>query len=198
MDGDYAVPTTPTSGVAVGNMRTFKKRLSDGSTKSYSYPYASVRKHFELTFTTDSDKLKFEQKCEDIRLALGVKSLKDVLVKVIMDVDTNKLSSATQHPQQTLTMSSVTEEVSESTSLTDPASVTAAISAAPATALETAHENFVGQHCPVDRHNLTTFIHMCDAVFSEVMDTQWSCAVGGYGVCEKTLPSVEFLIHNRQ
>lgn len=145
MDGDYAVPTTPTSGVAVGNMRTFKKRLSDGSTKSYSYPYSSVRKHFELTFTTDSDKLKFEQKCEDIRLALGVKSLREVLVKVIMDVDTNKLSSATQHPQQTLTMSSVTEEVSESTSLTDPASVTAAISAAPATALETAHENFVGQ-----------------------------------------------------
>src|SRR5688572_28177514 len=99
MDGGN-IPLTPTGAAAAGSTRTVRKRLSDGSSKSYQY--TTIKKHIELTFTTDSEKLQFEQKCENIRLALGCKYLKDVLVKVIMNFDLGTPASTIPDPPLTI------------------------------------------------------------------------------------------------
>jgi len=65
------IPRTPTSGGPAPNMRTFVKRLSDGSQKTYIY--TKVKKYIELTFDSENDKIRFEEKCESIRRALGCK-----------------------------------------------------------------------------------------------------------------------------
>src|ERR1700733_10151018 len=121
MDGDN-IPLSQTTDTAVGNMRTVRKRLSDGSTKIYNYSRPVViKKHIELTFANDSEKVKFEKKCEEIRLALGYKSLKDVLLKVIANFSTNRPTHdpATAHHQQTLTIPSAADQVNATTSQID-------------------------------------------------------------------------------
>ena len=87
-----------TAGVASGATREVRKRLSDGSLKTYNYRI--IRKHIELTFNTDSEKLQFEKKCEDIRTTLGCKSLKDVIFPAVMSYNVGAHASASPHSQQ--------------------------------------------------------------------------------------------------
>src|SRR6218665_3333793 len=98
------IPHTLTSDVAAGCTRTFLKRLSDGSTKTYNY--TTVRKTIELSFNTESEKVHFEEKCESVRLAFGCKRLKDALVTMIMNFSPSTHASSFPHPQQPLTMPS--------------------------------------------------------------------------------------------
>ena len=129
-------PHTLTAGVAAGTTRVVRQRLSDGSTKTYQY--TTVKKHIELTFKTNSEKVQFEKKCEDIRIALGCKSLKDVLVKVIMNFST--CSTTTPHAQQPLNMPSTVDQVDGSSTLQ-----TGQDDGTNNKALDAIHENFVGQ-----------------------------------------------------
>jgi hypothetical protein len=76
------MPHTPTGGAAAGTMRTMRKRLSDGSTKSYKYN--TIQKEIDVTFKTYDEKLQFEENCKDIRLALGCKTQKDAVLKAVM------------------------------------------------------------------------------------------------------------------
>jgi len=96
------IPHTLTSDVSVGHTWTVRKRLSDGSTKTYIY--TSVKKHFELTFNTLSEKVQFEEIFESIRLALGCKNVKDTLMTTIMNFNIDAHVSSAQNGQQPLTM----------------------------------------------------------------------------------------------
>ena len=63
-----------------------KRKLSDGTQKTYFYDRGTmVRKNVELTFDNESEKLKFEQKCDLLMSHLGCKSLKETLTKLVMD-----------------------------------------------------------------------------------------------------------------
>jgi hypothetical protein len=61
--------------------KVVKKRLSDGTQKLYTYN--ASRKHIELIFNDESEKLKFESKLEDVKRNFGCKSVKDTLVVLL-------------------------------------------------------------------------------------------------------------------
>jgi hypothetical protein len=58
------------------------KRLANGSVKTYQYN-SLVRKHFELTFNNESEKLQFEQKCKVLQTKFGCRSVKDLIVELV-------------------------------------------------------------------------------------------------------------------
>lgn len=62
--------------VAVQKGITKKKRLSDGSFKTYHY--SQSRKQFEIIFSDDSEKLQFENKLSHFKKCHGIKSMKEV------------------------------------------------------------------------------------------------------------------------
>lgn|SRR6218665_284661 len=113
------IPHTMTSDVAAGYTRTSRKRLSDGSTKSYKYN--TIRKTIELTFSTETEKVQFEQKCESIRLAFGCKRVKDALMRAIMNfnISTTTPASSTPLQQQLLIMPFAMDHVDGSASQLD-------------------------------------------------------------------------------
>ena len=58
-----------------------KKRLSDGTHKVYQYN--GSRKHIELVFNDESEKLQFESKLEEAKCTLGCRSVKDTLTAML-------------------------------------------------------------------------------------------------------------------
>lgn len=55
-----------------------RKRLSDGTYKNYEY--ATYRKQLEVSFKSESEKLTFESKLQNVKTLMGGKlSLKDIL-----------------------------------------------------------------------------------------------------------------------
>lgn len=64
-------PHTLTAGVAAGTTRVVRQRLSDGSTKTYQY--TTVKKHIELTFKTNSEKVQFEKNARTFELYWAAK-----------------------------------------------------------------------------------------------------------------------------
>ena len=84
------LPSTPTGCVSAPT-RFIRKRLSDGTSKTYNYQ--SIKRALDVTFASESDKLVFEQKLEQVRLHLGCKSNKETITKLVMNFHTNSLSS---------------------------------------------------------------------------------------------------------
>ena len=78
------VSTNPTSSNVTG--KYVRKRLSDGSTKPFKYA-PSFRKAIDLVFNSDSEKLQFELKCDHLKQHFRVSSLKEVVVKLIMEYE---------------------------------------------------------------------------------------------------------------
>ena len=58
-----------------------KKRLSDGTIKTYSY--MKSRKQFDIAFADDKEKLVFENKLELYKKKHGLKTVKDLFDHVL-------------------------------------------------------------------------------------------------------------------
>ena len=84
------LPSTPKGSVSTPT-RLIRKRLSDGTSKTYNYQ--SIKNTLDVTFTSESDKLVFEQKLEQVRLHLGCKSNKETITKLVMNFSANSVSS---------------------------------------------------------------------------------------------------------
>ena len=92
---DESVFSTPKSSSTAGKFLQ-KRKLSDGTVKTYVYTRSpAIRKTIEFNFATDREKLQFEQKCLDLQAQLDYKSIKDVIMKLIMDYNVD--SSPTHH-----------------------------------------------------------------------------------------------------
>ena len=76
------IPSTPTG--SSGVTKSVRKRLSDGSTRTYVYS-STCKKNIELSFASESEKLQFEQKCETVKQHIGYKSLKQLIVQLVLD-----------------------------------------------------------------------------------------------------------------
>lgn len=69
----------------LGSQKVVKKRLSDGTVKTFKYPCA--RRQLELTFENDSAKLAFECKLDKIRKSLGCRSVKETVINMVSNWD---------------------------------------------------------------------------------------------------------------
>lgn len=64
-----------------GGAKTIRKRLSDGTVKEYKY--TAARKHVELVFSSESERLKFDNDLEKARIAVNCKTLKDTIIHLV-------------------------------------------------------------------------------------------------------------------
>jgi hypothetical protein len=76
---------TNTSPLSTGK-KVVKKRLSDGTHKVYKY--TGSRKHIELVFKDESEKLQFDTRLDKAKSSLGCKSVKDTLTMMLEKFDT--------------------------------------------------------------------------------------------------------------
>ena len=84
------ITNTQTSG------KKSRKRLSDGTYKNYEY--ATYRKQIEVSFKSESEKMTFESKLQNVKALMGGKlSLKDILDNLMTLYLLNNASSSYHH-----------------------------------------------------------------------------------------------------
>ena len=119
---DESVFAAPKSSSTAGKFSQ-KRKLSEGGSQNICLLARSpaIRKTIEFNFATDSDKLQFEQKCQDLQARLDCKSTKDVIMKLIMDYN---LDSTPTHHATFITPGDFMSKFTESgITARDPASI---------------------------------------------------------------------------
>ena len=108
-----------------------KRKLTDRTVKTYVYTRSPViRKTIGFNIATDSEKLQFEQKCQDLQARLDCKSTKDVIMKLIMDYNVD--STPTHHVTFIIPADFMNKSAESGITAKDPAS--------------NAREYFIGQY----------------------------------------------------
>ena len=98
------------------NIRTVKKRTADGKIKNYYYTTntrTNPRKHLEIVFENEAEKLKFDNRIEALQKLFNCKTKADLIKRLVFNNYDHNCSSKAQeqeHLKQLKSINNVTED----------------------------------------------------------------------------------------